>query len=134
MKILLCTNAFQNVTNGPAKFANLVLEINNLYPEHQIRILPKTSRKNMPGDKLCLPWYFGFRLRLKPFGQVIRMVQYYKRVRQIRKEFDYDVLVYNNAFTGLYASVVSRKPTVGMINDEKNLTAGCPNVRLTAGG
>lgn len=124
MKVLFCTNAFQNVTNGPAKFANLILEINDLYPEHQIRALTEDTKDDRIGEagyvykvKLHIP------VLLKPLGQVIRMFQYYKRVKQIQSEFDYDVLVYNNAFTGLYAAVVSRKPTVGMINDEKNLTA-----------
>ncbi len=30
MKILFCTNKFEEVSNGPAKFANLVLDINKL--------------------------------------------------------------------------------------------------------
>jgi glycosyltransferase involved in cell wall biosynthesis len=124
MKILFCTNAFQHVTNGPAKFANLVLEINDLYPEHQIRILTEDITEEYARQvKSVYPVVLRIPAPLKPLGQVIRMFQYYKRIRQIRKEFDYDVLVYNNAFTGLYASIVSQKPTAGMINDEKNLTA-----------
>jgi hypothetical protein len=59
---------------------------------------------------------------LKPLGQVLRMFQYYRRVQQIARAFPFDVLVYNNAFTGLYAALVSPVPTVGMINDEKNLS------------
>ena len=124
MKILFCTNAFEQVTNGPAKFANLIGEINALYPEHQVRILTEdVTPARLPG----LPHVYRVQLRiprpLKPLGQVLRMFQYYRRVREIARQFPFDVLVYNNAFTGLYASLVSPKPTVGMINDEKNLTA-----------
>jgi glycosyltransferase involved in cell wall biosynthesis len=125
MKVLFCTNAFENVTNGPAKFANLILEINRRYPQHQVRVLTEDvgeERLRASGDlykvQLRIP-----RL-LKPLGQFLRMFQYYRRVRAIAREYDYDLLVFNNAFTGLYASWVSPKPTVGMINDEKNLTAG----------
>ncbi|MBD0254332.1 MAG: glycosyltransferase family 4 protein [Cytophagales bacterium] len=124
MKILFCTNAFEQVTNGPAKFANLIGEINALYPEHQVRILTEDVT---PARLPALPHVYRVQLRiprlLKPLGQVLRMFQYYRRVQEVAREFPYDVLVYNNAFTGLYAALVSPKPTVGMINDEKNLSA-----------
>jgi glycosyltransferase involved in cell wall biosynthesis len=124
MKILFCTNAFEQVTNGPAKFANLIGEINALYPQHQVRILTEdVTPERLPS----LPHVYRVPLRiprlLKPLGQVLRMFQYYRRVEEIARAFPFDVLVYNNAFTGLYATVVSPVPTVGMINDEKNLSA-----------
>lgn len=123
MNILFCTNAFEQVTNGPAKFANLIGEINALYPQHQVRILTEdVTPERLPG----LPHVYRVSLRiprlLKPLGQVLRMFQYYRRVQQIARAFPFDVLVYNNAFTGLYAALVSPVPTVGMINDEKNLS------------
>lgn len=128
MKILFCTNAFENITNGPAKFANLILEINRRYPEHQVHVLTE----DIAGAHPVYPGHVHkVHLRiprpLKPLGQILRMFQYYRRVEELGKTHSFDVLVYNNAFTGLYAALVSRKPTVGMINDEKNLTAGLGN-------
>lgn len=120
MKILFCTNAFENITNGPAKFANLILEINEKYTEHEIRVLTEDithERQYVYKVNLRIP-----RL-LKPLGQFLRMFVYYRKIKRIGREYAYDVIVYNNAFTGLWASLVSDKPTVGMINDEKNLRA-----------
>ncbi|MCU0352901.1 MAG: glycosyltransferase family 4 protein, partial [Cytophagales bacterium] len=120
MKILFCTNAFENVTNGPAKFAHLILEINKQYPEHEVHILTEdTTQENEYVHRVPL----RIPKLLKPLGQVLRMFIYYKKAKQIRELFPFDVIVYNNAYTGLWASLVSRRPTVGMINDEKNIRA-----------
>jgi glycosyltransferase involved in cell wall biosynthesis len=128
MKILFCTNAFENITNGPAKFANLILDINRLYPGHQLRVLTEDVCEER---LLELRYVHKVRLRipvlLKPLGQILRMFQYYRQVTDIEREFPFDVLVYNNAFTGLYASLKSAKPTVGMINDDNNSGTGLFN-------
>jgi hypothetical protein len=131
MKILFCTNAFENITNGPAKFANLILEINGLGAGHQVRVLTEdVAPERLP----ALRYVYRVQLRiptvLKPLGQVLRMFQYYRRVKQIAREYPFDVLVYNNAFTGLYAALRAEWPTVGMINDDNNLAATLANFRL----
>lgn len=53
------------------------------------------------------------------FGQFIRMWKYHKAAMQIKKEFDFDVLVYNNAIIGLLSALFFKK-TIGMINDDNN--------------
>jgi glycosyltransferase involved in cell wall biosynthesis len=119
MKILLCTNSFENIVNGPAKFANLILEINQLYPNHQVKILTEDStqpHEHVYKVDLHLPPY------LKPFSQFLRMFIYHKYTRKIHKTYPFDVLVYNNAFIGLWSAIVSGQPTVGMINDDNNLS------------
>jgi hypothetical protein len=124
MKILLCTNAFENITNGPAKFANLVLQINEHYPGHQIRILTEDiSAAKAPAHTYVYKVDLQFPRFLRMFGQVLRMFIYYNKAREIQKEYNYDVLVYINAFNGLWAAMISDKPTVGMINDYNNLSA-----------
>ena len=128
MKILFCTNAFENITNGPAKFANLILEINERHAGHEIRILTEDvshERQYVYKVNLRIP------RPLKPLGQLLRMFMYYRKAEQIQREYAYDVIVYNNAFTGLWASIVSGKPTVGMINDEKNLRATLANFKFS---
>jgi colanic acid/amylovoran biosynthesis glycosyltransferase len=124
MKILFCTNAFENVTNGPVRFANIILQINQLYPQHQLRILTEDVSEQR-ANVYKLPLYIP-RL-LKPFGQILRWFIYYRYIKKIEKEYNYDVLVYINSFNGLWASLVSDKPTVGMINDEKNMLATWQN-------
>ncbi|MDO1446948.1 glycosyltransferase family 4 protein [Rhodocytophaga aerolata] len=128
MKILLCTNAFENITNGPAKFANLVLQINDRYPQHQIRILTEdVSESRLTSLKYVYKVTLNYPGFLRLFGQFLRMFIYYNKAKQIQKEYDYDVLVYINSFNGLWASLVSDKPTIGMINDDNNLRTNFKN-------
>lgn len=79
MKILVCTNSFEHVVNGPAKFANLILDINQLYPQHQVHILTEdiiTERPHVHKVALRFP-----RL-LKPLGQFLRMFIYHRYARK----------------------------------------------------
>ncbi len=130
MKILLCSNTFEHIHHGPAKFANLLLEINRLHPAHEVRILTEDTHGDHPESQ---PQIYRLKLRLpfllRPASQVIRMFHYYSKARRIAKEYPYDVLVFNNAFIGLWAAFDSRKPTVGMINDEKNIMTSLKGFR-----
>ena len=124
MKILFCTNAFENVTNGPVRFANIILEINPLFPEHELRVLTEdVSENRLSALKYVYKLELNIPRLLKPLGQVLRWFIYYRKIKEIEKTYDFDVLVYINSFNGLWASLVSDKPTVGMINDEKNMLA-----------
>src|SRR5690606_28449475 len=96
-KILFCTNAFQNVTNGPAKFAQILAS--SELQDAEIRIL--TEDTNILGseriDKLSLHiprW-------LRPFGQFIRMWKYYRASVVISRSYNFDAVVYNNGLVGL---------------------------------
>jgi len=115
MKVLFCTNAFEKVSNGPAKFAHLILE-ESKNADLEIRILTEEiAFETSSVYKLDLNIRKSFRL----FGQFIRMWKYHKAAMRIRKEFEFDVLVYNNAIIGLFSFLFFKK-TVGMINDYSN--------------
>lgn len=131
MKILFCTNAFENITNGPVRFANIILEINTLYPQHELRILTEdVSESRLAGLKYVHKVTLNIPRLLKPLGQILRWFIYWQHIKQIEKTFDFDVLVFINSFNGTWASIVSKKPTVGMINDEKNMLATWQNFEL----
>ena len=122
MKILFCTNAFENVTNGPAKFANLILEINQLYPEHEVRILTEDiseerlqNTKNTYGIQVIFPRF------LTLLSQFFRMVQYHNRAMEIRKEYPFDVLIYNHAMIAIWSAYKSPVLVAGMVNDYVNI-------------
>jgi colanic acid/amylovoran biosynthesis glycosyltransferase len=127
MKILFCTNVFETIENGPVKFANLLLGINRLYPEHELRILTEdtsAARPNVYKVPMNNSW------RKSPLSQLIRMGVYHREAMRLRREFPFDVLVYNNALVGLLSAY--RFPrTVGMINDDNNLGSG--NFSLSQG-
>ena len=115
LKVLFCTNAYEKVSNGPAKFAHLLLE-GAENAGFETRILTEDVFLETPSVyKLDL----NISRPSKPFGMFIRMWKYHKAAMRIRKEFDFDVLVYNNAMIGLL-SFVFFKRTVGMINDYSN--------------
>lgn len=117
MKVLLCTNAFENITNGPAKFANLILGINQLSWNVEVRVLTEDIRHPIPGmvykQSLFIPGVFRL------LGQVFRMFQYHRRAMEIKKDYNFDVLIYNNAYVGLW-SAIRYKNTIGFINDDNN--------------
>jgi len=117
LKVLFCTNAFEKVSNGPAKFAHLLLdEAGN--SGFEIRILTEDIIFETPSVyKLELHISKPFKF----FGQFIRMWKYHRAAMTIREEFEFDVLVYNNAMIGLLSSVLFKR-TVGMINDYTNAT------------
>ncbi|HUZ60750.1 MAG TPA: glycosyltransferase family 4 protein [Hanamia sp.] len=117
MKVLFCTNAFEKVSNGPAKFAHLLLkEAENA--GFETRILTEDITFGTPSVyKLELHISKPFKF----FGQFIRMWKYHREAMNVRKEFQFDVLVYNNAMIGLLSSVLFKR-TVGMINDYTNAT------------
>lgn len=118
MKVLFCTNAFSTVSNGPAKFANILAGSSCLKNGQEIRILTEdciATERNVYRLKLKYPAF------LKAFSQFFRMFQYHRAAMQIRKTYPFDVLVYNNALVGLISTLFFRN-TVGMINDYTNAT------------
>lgn len=127
MKILFCTNKFANVSNGPAKFAHLLLDINRLYGgQHELRILTEdVAQESKYIYKLDLRYPASLRLA----SQFFRMRAYHQAAQAIRAIYDFDVIVYNNALVGLL-SARSFPYSVGMINDSENLQYGWRNLGL----
>ncbi|GAB2783966.1 glycosyltransferase family 4 protein [Rhabdobacter roseus] len=114
MKILFCTNVFEVVENGPVKFANLLLQLNELYPQHELRILTEDISAPRPYvHQVPMPP----RWKASLFSQLIRMWVYHREAMRLRHQYPFDVLVYNNALVGLWSAHRFRR-TVGMINDD----------------
>ncbi|GHB83293.1 glycosyltransferase family 4 protein [Persicitalea jodogahamensis] len=130
MKILFCTNVFEVVENGPVKFANLLLRINDLYPEHELRILTEDIVEPRPNvHKVVISDFWKSSL----LSQFIRMTAYHRAAMQLREAFPFDVLVYNNALVGLWSAYRFRK-TIGMVNDDNNLTASWRHLGISRMG
>lgn len=129
MKILFCTNTFENVLNGPAKFAGYLLELNRLDTNVEIRILTE----DISIDSVHIDQTFIFRLNLelnrftKPWGFIYRMFPYYKACRAIRQLFPFDVIVFNNAITGIWSAIQLKTPVLGMINDDSSICTSINN-------
>ncbi|TDB63477.1 glycosyltransferase family 4 protein [Arundinibacter roseus] len=119
MKILFCTNVFEIIENGPVKFAHLILQINALYPAHELHILTEDIQTPRPNvHKVKLPTFW----KKSPVSQFIRMWAYHREAMRIRARFPFDVLVYNHALVGLWSAYRFER-TIGMINDDNNAIA-----------
>lgn len=121
MKILFCTPTFQTITHGPAKFAQFVSQINELYPDHQVKIITEDYEGEPREDIYNISLYCP-----RPFHAFIhffRAVQYHHKARALRKQFPFDVIVYNNAILGIWSALRWRKkiPVIGLLNDNANL-------------
>lgn len=131
MKILLCSITFQRVTHGPAKFAQLLLRINDLFPEHEVRILTEGVEQGVGGKiykiTLCYP------RPVYALGKFIRMWYYYRAALRLRAEYPFDVLVFNDAILGLLSAwrMLRGVTVVGMVNDDAYLSTGLSNFHLS---
>lgn len=114
-KVLLCTNQYNLVANGPVKFAHLLVHT----PLVEVRILSE----DLTDDQLAtntrlykLPistWQ-----KKNPLSQLIRMWLYHREAMRIRQTFAFDVLLFNHALTGLWSACFFSR-TIGMINDDQ---------------
>ncbi len=131
MKILFCTPTFQTITHGPAKFANLIFKINELYPPHEIRILTEDTEKGVPGKIYRCTLIRKNWIKL---GRMRNALSYWRDIRRIRKEFKFDCLVFNNAIHGLMTCLfptAKEIKIVGLINDYECLAASWNIIKMT---
>ena len=117
MKILFCTNSYDNITNGPAKFARNLSEVFNKSIDGELYILSEDIKN---------PNCFQFNLSLKlpklfrHLLQFYRMFKYMERANLLDLEYQFDLIIYNHALTGSIHSIFSKK-VIGMVNDENNI-------------
>lgn len=117
MKILLISHSFSQVTHGPAKFAHLLLALNEM-PGIEIRIL---TEQYVPHPKLY-PISFRLPRPLHAFVKVFRGFKYYACAKRIRREYPYDFLMFNDGVTAFWSAFKYRNSNVSVvsfINDEK---------------
>lgn len=123
MKILLCTSTFDTITHGPAKFAQLLLRINQFYPEHEVRILTEDVNQQIPNTvyKISPKYWRPFHA----FWPFLNNYSYYQAVKGIQEEFLFDVLIFNNALMGYWCARQKRRRwrVLGLVNDDDYLSA-----------
>jgi len=119
MKILLCTNQYDTISNGPARFANLISQ----FGDQDIRVLSEDIvRDSTRLYRLEMPLW----VRRGKCSQFFRMILYHKKAMTIRKNFPFDFLVYNHALVGIW-SAIWFKNTVGMFNDDSYVSFSFSN-------
>jgi colanic acid/amylovoran biosynthesis glycosyltransferase len=117
MRILFCTNSYEKITNGPAKFAKNLIPYTNNFSDIECYILTEDIKKE---NNFEFKININLPKRLRYLTQFFRMVLYMRRAIKLDKIFNFDFIVYNNAFNGSIHSIFSKK-VIGMINDENNI-------------
>lgn len=126
MKVLFCTNTFQNIYHGPAKFANYLLDLNK-HEGIELKILtediPATTNQIY---KASIP----ISKRWEKIGMVTRTYDYYNEAIKIRKEFPFNILIFNHAMIALQsAKKMKSVKVIGMINDENSTSLNWKNMK-----
>ncbi|WKK67363.1 glycosyltransferase family 4 protein [Lutimonas zeaxanthinifaciens] len=116
-KILFSSNSFEIIDNGPALFANLLYQCTADSREYDLRIISEDlSFENLNKKRL-----YYLKLKQTPFNkffyQFFRIFKYHEKALDVDKFFSFDVIIYNNAFTGWLSARKMKKPVVLMIND-----------------
>lgn len=123
MKILLCTNTFRDISNGPTKFANFLYKKCDGSEGLEVHIL---SEDIFEEDIRLYGCKIGFLKKVLPLAPVYRMIKYYLQSKKLDKIHRFDFVVYNNAVYGVIHAIY--KPNVvGMINDyinQRNISSG----------
>lgn len=129
MKILLATKTFNPITHGPAKFAHFMLQINERYPEHEIRLLTEGIETEVPNLIYKIKTDYQ-----RPFGSlwpIFDNFTYYAKIEEIRTIYDFDVLLVNNAIQGIWSrmKLPASVKVAGMLNDDNYLSETFSTVR-----
>ena len=120
MKIIICSPTFQNVTHGPANFANHIFEFLTLQ-NHQVKLITHDSSKR--SDDIYLierPIYRPIAF----FWEVILSYRLYKKIKEIRKSFEADHIIFMTARLAFYPSMFLRRiKLIGLVNDYRASSA-----------
>jgi colanic acid/amylovoran biosynthesis glycosyltransferase len=120
MKILICTGFFEKRTNGTALFPNFALKINELYPQHEVRVV--TPDVSQSYDKV-FKVEFKYPRPVHAFYSLLTNFSYYKVLKKIQKEYDFDLVVFNHAASGVWSRwfLPKRIKVMGIIHDDNSI-------------
>ncbi|WP_445725690.1 glycosyltransferase family 4 protein [Flavobacterium sp.] len=121
-KILFSTTSFNIIDNGPALFANILYEALKSSDTYDIRFITEDIKLEEKRPKL-----YQLNLKQNTFNrflyQFFRIFKYHKAAKKINSEFNFEVVVYNNAFTGVLSSLFLKKRVIVMVNDDNKIAA-----------
>lgn len=120
MKILICTNTFEKRTNGTAHFPNLALKINELYSLHEIRVVTPDAAQSY--DKV-IKVVFNYPRIFHAFYTLLCNLSYYKALKKIQKDYNFDIVVFNHAANGVWSKwfLPPSIKVFGLIHDDTSL-------------
>lgn len=119
MKILLCSSTYEGITHGPAKFANLVMQMNDLYPEHEVRTITRDVKNETPDSiykfERTYPRFIG------AFWEYWDNRLFLNNINKVLETYKADSIVFVDAILGYKTAKVYKGKirTIGLINDDE---------------
>lgn len=123
-KILFCTVNFHQVKNGPTKFIRWMYEELKMF-ELDIDFRVLTTDSLTPKERLTSGKVFNAEINIPFYKKPIAKLEYAKRIcrraEEIRADFEYDVIVFNNVILSYYLKPNKSVKVIGLVNDFKNI-------------
>lgn len=125
MKIFFCTNTFESLGNGPSKFAQLLTELNDR-SDIELHIISEDIED--PDDLLYHKVKIKNTFLSRHIGMITRNHDYFLTIqRMLLSQSPPDIIVFNNAITGIKSYKNFSIPCIGMINDYSSIEIGSPS-------
>jgi colanic acid/amylovoran biosynthesis glycosyltransferase len=125
MKILFCAQVFESRFVGPAVLAEHLLLLNSAECTNEIRILtPDISETILEDNRKIYKLPISYPRFLRSLDFILLQAAYYRAVKDIRRTFKFDVLVFGDARFGGLTKIFSSNgtPVIGFVNDYMQLT------------
>lgn len=122
MKIIFCANSYQSRIVGPAVLTEMLLKINDWYPQHEIRILTEDVAQS---SEKIYKLTTNYPRPIHTLDIFLRNFSYKNALKRIYKDYPFDIVVFGYASNGI-ATKLWLPPSVkaiGFINDYFRLKA-----------
>lgn len=121
MKVLVCSSTFEKVTHGPAKFAQLLLFMEDLYPDIEIRLLSRGITNEVAEKKYKIVGWYPRGIGI--FWEYFDNGKYLRRIKKIKEIWRPDIILFVDVILGyLTAKYLGNDiVTIGLINDDEYL-------------
>lgn len=120
MKILFCTSIYDSQAVGPANFVRSLVQMSKTTDGFDITVISEDTQHE---DKNVIRIPVNLPKMLHPPGNILRNRKYFRAVKTLTGDKEFDCIVFNNAsLAGLTAYRLTRKiPVIGFVNDDNHL-------------
>ena len=122
MKIIFCANHYQSRIVGPAVLTEMLLKINDWYPQHEIRILTEDVAES---SEKIYKLTTHYPRPIHALDIFLRNFSYKNALKRIYKEYPFDIVVFGYASFGVATKhwLSPSVKVIGFINDYFRLKA-----------
>ena len=122
MKIIFCANSYQSRIVGPAILTEMLLKINDWYPQHEIRILTEDVAES---SEKIYKLTTNYPRPIHALDIFLRNFSYKNALKSIYKDYPFEVVVFGYASFGIVAKLwlPPSVKVIGFINDYFRLKA-----------